>query len=366
MSELSRSKEMRKEAEISIPQNSNSLHERLSERTRELRVSGLNWRHAHGISWLEERIRQWPPAWGDDLKILIYGDFKPIDEPMDVDSLGIYIQQENIQKSVIKGAKTVHEAIVKVEDKSIPSLVDAARRINVLLGSYTLVEWGNVYCGWWSWVTHDSGGGVGTSLSHEDLPKTMEGVLRLTDEARRRIDAALYWVRVPREALVNFYRSNVLQVFSAYWNAFECLVEAVESLRPRKKLTRNEKEELITDLFERSGKKLNADFVEKAYREIVNPGFKAKATHALEICFGENATHYIQECFELSDENNRLYNIRNSINHGEVDAENPEELIRIDSRLSQLWIIIWGMFGRMIPFPAPLDPNLESDKQTTS
>ena len=115
---------------------------------------------------------------------------------------------------------------MKVDGKTVSSLIEAARRINIFLGSYTLVEWGNSSCGWWSWVTHGTGGGVVTNLAHKDLPKAVEGILSLPDPARRRVDAALFWIREPHNALQNFYRSDLLRVYAAYWNAFECLVEA--------------------------------------------------------------------------------------------------------------------------------------------
>ena len=83
--------------------------------------------------------------------------------------------------------------------------------------------------------------------------------------------------------------------------------------------------------------------------------FVGEASNALEACFDADADRYIDECFRLSERRDRLYDIRNVISHGEVDAENPEELIRIETRLRTLWLTIWGMFGRLVPFPAPVE-----------
>jgi hypothetical protein len=94
----------------------------------------------------------------------------------------------------------------------------------------------------------------------------------------------------------------------------------------------------------------------------VNPGFVGKASHALRECFPNEAETYIDECFKAEDRRKRLYDIRNAINHGEVDAENPDELIRIESRLKLLWMIVWRMFGRIVPFPAPVDPFSTDEK----
>lgn len=59
---------------------------------------------------------------------------------------------------------------------------------------------------------------------------------------------------------------------------------------------------------------------------------------------------------------NRLYDIRNAINHGDIDAENPTEILRVESRLRRLWMIVWRMFGLFVPFPAPADSRLTEER----
>jgi len=335
------------------------FHNRLIKRAQELNFEGFAWEEAHGIAWFEERIRQWPSGWGDDLQILIYGDFKPPEKGINIQSLGIFIHPEKLEKTVIRTAYCVLKATVQIKEKSIEALIDAAKRINILLGGYTLVEWGNGACGWWSWVTHDTGGGVITKLDNKDLPLAIESIKKLPNNVRQKVDAALYWVREPRSTFLEGHKSDLLRVYSSYWNAFECLVEAVNILRPRKKLTKFEKQEAIDKIVDKNSGKLTPALIEACYKSIVNPGFVSKATHALEVCFENKAVEYINECFRLKQKKDRLYEIRNSINHGSVDAENPNELIRISSRRGKLWMIVWRIFGRLISFPAPVDskPN---------
>jgi hypothetical protein len=201
--------------------------ERMFARARKLQGDGLDWLLANGIAWLEARVRQWPPAWGDDLRVLLYGDFQAPDSTLTYPSLGITVHPEKKDNTIIKGAMTVVEATVKVSEKSVPALIDAARRINLLLGTYTLHEWSNGGCGWWSWVTHDTGGGVLTKLTHDGIEQSSTAVLSLPAEVRRKVEAAMFWVREPRNLLLESYRPDVLRVYSSYWNAFECLVEAV-------------------------------------------------------------------------------------------------------------------------------------------
>jgi len=186
----------------------------------------------------------------------------------------------------------------------------------------------------------------------------VDGILALRADIRHKVDAALYWVREPKRLFQEFYRSDQLRVYSGYWNAFECLVDAVNIIRPAPQPSRAEEKQLIDKLLAKNSGVVSQQFILQAYQEVVNPGFVGKASHALRVCFEEEAAHYIRECFKLPRRQDRLYDIRNAINHGDIDAENPNELLRLEARLPRLWMIIWRMFGRLVPFPAPLDSQI--------
>src|SRR5687768_5486397 len=116
----------------------NEFAKRLFSRAKELSEDGFDSIHAHGIAWLEERIRQWPSSWGDDLHVLIYGDFKQPTTTIDLPRLGIVVYPEKLTNTVIRNAMTVLKATVTIKEKSVPALLDTARRINVLLGASML------------------------------------------------------------------------------------------------------------------------------------------------------------------------------------------------------------------------------------
>lgn len=103
------------------------------------------------------------------------------------------------------------------------------------------------------------------------------------------------------------------------------------------------------------GGRLTAEDVQKCYQKLVNPGFVSQASHALNVCFGSIGERYTEECFRLFPKEDRLYDIRNAINHGDIDAENLNKLIRVEARLYRLWMIVFRMFGCFIPFPTPVD-----------
>lgn len=331
------------------------FYDELFARMQDLLSKGIDPSKASKTAWLEQRISIWKNKWGDNFWIFIYGDFRPPQDDYRVDELGITIHAEKIENSVVNHSATcVLKATVELEELTIPSLMDAIRRINILLGSWVLVTWGNAPCRWWSWVTHDSGGGVVESIKHKDLDKAITGVISLRPEIRKKVDAALYWIREPRNLLLETPRSDLLRVYVSYWNAFECLVEAVNLLRPQNKLSKKGKQKLLDDYFASLDTKPTPGNISECYKKVIDPGFKAKAINALNVCFGEKSQIYIDECFDQPNEEDNLYQIRNSINHGDIDAENLKELIRIEARLSKLWVIVWGMFGRLVPFPAPV------------
>jgi hypothetical protein len=327
----------------------------LDQKTKNLVANGMQEGHARGLALLELRIAQWPSGWGDDLVVLIYGDFHAPPEELDFPELGITIEPEKISTSVIKSAMCVLRARVKIPEKSVTALVDAAARINTLLGVLAVLNWGNSGIGWWSYVTHGSIGGVMPKLEPDRVQKVVQALGKLPAPVARKVRSALYWIREPRQLVMEGHRSDVLRVYAGYWNAFECLVEAVCLFRPQSKLRRAEKQAGI-DAFvaERNGK-LDAAAISECYKAFVDPGFVAKASHALKVCFPHRADQYVVECFRMKPEQDRLYNIRNAINHGDVDADNPEELLRVEDRHSRLWMIVFGMLGLIIPIDRPLD-----------
>lgn len=331
--------------------------ETMMARTRELVASGMEHIEASELAQLEMRIAAWPPAHGDDLEILIFGDFRAPQDDFPVPELGITVYKEPVKKSFIR-ALLVLKAHVTVAAKTVEALQDATRRINLLLGINALVNWGNAGAGWWSWVAHGTGGGVMPEIDHKESVPALRALLSLDPRVRRKVDAALFWIREPRALVTDSPRVEVLRVFSAYWNAFECLVDAVCFFRPMKKMSKPEKQAAIDALLHARGGKLTPEDVYVCYNEIVDPRFKAKARHALAVCFGDESEHYFKECFALPSRERTLYQIRNSIDHGDIDASDAAVLHMVEARLRVLWMIVWRMFGRLIPFGAPADSRI--------
>lgn len=331
-------------------------------RTQELITDGVEARQATDTAWLESMVKElkWPEKWGDAIRVLIYGDFKPPAKDVVVSELGITVHKEKQTGTVLdNAAMCVLEASVEITERSLPAILDVVRRMNIFLGSWCVAALG-APCGWWSYITHTAGGGVISNFDQEHLQTIVHRIVRLPPKTRKKVEASLYWVREPSGTVREFHRRDVLRVYAGYWNAFECLVDAVHTLRPQVKLSKSEKQAQLDRFFsERNGRITSEDVVE-CHRSIVNPGFFGKAGHALQVCFESDADHYIEACFRRSDRRERLYDIRNAINHGEIDAENPLELSRISARQHELWMIVWRMFGRVLGVASPVDPNIEN------
>ena len=323
-------------------------------RMRELKAEGLDHSQALGLASLEQRVRAWPPEYGEDLVIVIGGDFTPPEADLHFPALGITVEHKKLEKSVMRTLCALR-ARVRVSTKTVAGVQDAVRRINILLGAWTLVDWGNRALYWWSYVTHGTRSAVGGPAFKEptDVARAADGIVHLTEPIRTRVEAALYWIREPRSSLLEA-RPDTLRIYSAWWSAFECLVYAVLELRPPKKLTKSEKKAEVARVQEACVGPLEPKHIQDLYTRVIGPSFRREASSALRACLGDDADHYIHECFGVMPKEQRLYDVRNAIAHGSIKAEDVREMVRIESRSHVLWQMLWSMFGRIVPFAAPV------------
>jgi len=326
----------------------------LQERSAALVADGYSELAARDLAQLEWRVANWPKEWVGFVQVILFGDFQAPQEQISLPAFGITIDPENCaQKTFRSAAFTALMAKVTVREQTVAGLQEAAARINTLLSIWAVLGWGNSGFSWWSHITHGSLFGLMTALPTDRTESVLTAVNKLDVEIRRRVLFALYWIREPRQfAQENHLRSDGVRLYAGYWNAFECLVEAIQIAKPEAKLTRTEKQRAIEKLF--SGKQVDAALVTEAYLTIVRPGFVGKAKHALAVCFGENAERYIYECFEVKPERDRLYQIRNDIDHGAIDGDDGLELFRVSARHRLLWEIVFIMLGHFIPTDRPV------------
>jgi hypothetical protein len=330
----------------------------IRRRSHELQAAGMPEGRARATAMLEDRIAGWPPEWGSELRVILYGDFEAPAGELAFPDLGIVVEPDPVKRSIVSSALCVLKARVTVSERSIAGLADAGARIDRLLGILTALDWGNSGNGWWCSVTHEGMAGVCLEFNKDAIDGANQSVQALPPDVRRKITSALYWIREPRQMMREGYRSDVLRVYAGYWNAFECLVEAVCIVRPQSKMTKQQKLDAIAQFIADRGGKPDVAALGECYRSFVDPGFVAKASHALRVCFPQHADRYIHECFRVKPKRDRLYDIRNAINHGDIEAGDLQELIRVEDKHRRLWFIVFGMLGQFISIPRPLDTDL--------
>ena len=121
---------------------------RVAERAAELLAKGNPAARAHGIAELESRIARWPADWGGDMIVLIHGDFTALAAPVRFDALGITVEAGEVRDSILGAAECVVQARVSVAERTVAGVIDAANRIDTLLGVLVATTAGAGSIGW--------------------------------------------------------------------------------------------------------------------------------------------------------------------------------------------------------------------------
>lgn len=321
-----------------------NAHDALIKRVQSLQEAGYQGSYAFQLAIFEERVnRAWPKEWGADLVALVFGDFDPPNENVTFSSLGIILEPEVQVGTIVQVALTVIKARVAVPNQSIEAVRDAARRLNLLCGALSYSNQG-APIRWWCHLTSPSAGGRKYSLLEGKPHDLLALVDLLPSDAKRQVEAAMYWLRAERSMLLELQaRPDELALFADYWNAFECLVEAVVLLSPPRKLSRNEKIEALNSRLATAGGRLDPALVSAMYREIVDTGFREKAIYALRLCAGTEADEMIRQAFNYEPKTQSLYSLRNAINHGTIDVNDPETTMLLEYRFGSIFRLIKAM-----------------------
>lgn len=319
--------------------------ERFFAREKEHREAGLDWGHAAMLTHLEDRIAKWPEAWGRRLLALFYGDFDPPEGELTFKAYGIRIEPEVVRDSLIREPRTVLRARVDLEEVSLPAVKDAFARLNLLAGVLCAANSGMSIRWYVPWpIDTPFGGGMKYQLDPSEAEFRLALIRTLPAEAQARVKSALFWIREPKRMMVEWQRAgDDYAVYAGYWNAFECLVEAANMVHAPPKLSRSEKRTRIRAVLGQAGEDVGPKEIGELYREVVQPPFQTLARHAVEWCLGPYAQEYIRECFEAEPREQQLYAIRNAINHGALDINDPETLMIVQSRFPKLQYLVWGM-----------------------
>lgn len=134
---------------------------------------------------------------------------------------------------------------------------------------------------------------------------------------------------------------------TAYWNCLEilCGVSGNKS---------NQGETIDSQIqnYLKSKKEITAGHILHCYNNFVNYSIKEQMKDALKAMIGdEQASHVIYQCFEIKPDEDRLYQIRNDINHGNIRENSGHDYEKVYYRGMLLWHIVMSLIHQKLGHP---------------
>lgn len=313
-------------------------------------VSGLLERESLG-----ERIASWPAEWGDYLRVSLFG---AIDISSDLvwPELGIEISSKREEGTFAFQHFSTYPARVRVKSRDLEGVSDAIERLEDFLNA-----WHIAMCQSGSTPTFGAGCSIHYYCSLLTLPYAvvselteherrirsfLQGCDKHSKEDRQKIMRAAWWIRQARhDFLSGAPIASIFALYSAYWNAFECLVDVFCDLVPMPKLSKLEKTQMISEFFSGKSWPPGPQDIASCYKEIVDPGIRQKARHVFnQIADPKLGDRFYEECFTKQEGCYPLYQIRNDIDHGSIVEYDVESRWRVLNGLERLQAIVVPLF----------------------
>jgi hypothetical protein len=108
-------------------------------------------------------------------------------------------------------------------------------------------------------------------------------------------------------------------------------------------LSRDQKAKAINDRLAKTGGSLDPSDIAALYRNVVDPGLRPKVEHALNLCIPDHVEYFMKQCYDHEPADRGLYAIRNAINHGTVDVNDPETAMIFAARFPELSKLVFLM-----------------------
>jgi hypothetical protein len=141
-------------------------------------------------------------------------------------------------------------------------------------------------------------------------------------------------------------------IYLSYWNALECLIQAVEGLRSPAKISRAQKNAAVAAFFSRLPGPPTGDDVQRCYHELVNPGLRGRARHAFDFTESTlnnfSAVDAFEMCFDREPRDERLYAVRNAIDHGSIVEFDLPTRQRVQKSLAELSSIVLALLNAVV------------------
>lgn len=184
------------------------------------------------------------------------------------------------------------------------------------------------------------------SQSNFDYPSLQrwENLIRryfqLSTEDRKKLASVLWWYR--KASSTAYY--SLFDSYTAYWNCLEILCGVSGSKSNQGKDIDNKIETYL-----KNKKKITSGHILHCYNNFVNYSIKEQMKDALKNMMGdEQASEVIYQCFEIKPEEERLYQIRNDINHGNIRENSGKDYENIYFRRMLLWDIVFTLINHKL------------------
>ena len=168
-----------------------------------------------------------------------------------------------------------------------------------------------------------------------------ESYFQLETDARKKVSAALWWYR--KACATSHY--SVFDSYTAYWNSLEILCD----VSPSRIKEGPEVDKAIQNCLPNQREKIRAGHILECYNRFVNYSIAHQMKDALDLMLGEpEAKQVIHQCFEICPKHDRLYQIRNDINHGNIRENSANDYERVYLRGMLLWHIVMTLLYRKL------------------
>jgi len=335
------------------------------DKVKKLREEGSSRVEAFGLAKLDMYIKGWPGAWGQGLQVAIYGDLE-IETDVNLPDLGITIKADKEVpkegKSFVFGAPYCYTATVQVLSKDTKGVLEGVDRLEKFLAAWRTADWGGSGISYWCHLLNGSAQTMSCldSGKLDGIIKALSTIARYTDHQQRLIWRAAWWLRQSRRSVFVDQNPSVFGEYLAYWNALECLTEAVcDRWNPPKTLTKLEKDKAIQE-YENKHQALTSGDIVELYNKVVNPGLPRLIRHALTVCFGVVGEQYYAECFTKKPKYSRLHQVRNDIAHGNIVEYDLNARLRVETAQGRLWMIVNNMLALLARQAIALDREVRS------
>jgi hypothetical protein len=336
----------------------------LRTRIQELESEGVPHAEAFERARLEQCIHSWPDAWGDYLEVMLYGGIK-VSSDIEVRELGLSISSERKTGNFVFGASSAYTCKLKVNSRDLPGVLDAIQRLETFLNSWHVISWGatiHYYCSFLSPAIGTDGHGVSSlPKNQEEIQQFLSALGEYRLHEKKLVLRAAWWLRQSQHSFLSGVSNpSIFAQYSAYWNAFECLVEVFGDLAPLPSSSSTQKAKNVTDFFQHLSAPPTPSDVATCYQLYVNPGLPQRARHALALAFGPVGEQYFHLCFQQKPKQYQLYQIRNDINHANIVEFNLDDRLRVENGLDRLSYIVLNMFFTLTRRSIILDRNVQA------